>query len=490
MNAHINPVSRRFPRLSWAWPAGGRHLLITAAICPDDDRAFAAIQQWLHETDLDAATFAEHRLLASITTRFDQRLMPHDEYPRLCGLQRLNWTKSRMAISATKPALEMMVDAGLQIILLKGACRVALDITEQKSRTSYDLDLLLDPEDFVHAFEILAKDGWKSTRGESVLGLRARLSSVRARNFKKGRFGDIDLHKAGYHNTRANDALDQHLLHDVLPVQFYGLKVFIPSTEERIALAIGHGGWDGHSHSDWLVDLAGILEKETVDWDKFTKIIRGRKLQEQAAIALSYLSQEIGVHIPTEVRLEICDWRVLSAPSRIGAMLLAKESESMSRGQKLVRSMVRGLHRSRSSGRDKSQDTSIFRALTKTTNQHSLTECALTHQITIPDIPPTGTLSFNITIDMPAPRKRRRIELELNGAHRNICHLQIFHIWTSEGNVSARFRGEVVVTPEDWPLNLTALPGKLLVHTSGGGEREKHDAVPFRVRTSDFRYKG
>jgi hypothetical protein len=151
-------ASHRFPSLSWAWPQGGRHLLIVAAICPDEDRAFEAIQQWLRETDLDDATFAEHRLLSAITTRFDARLAHHPEYARLCGLQRLNWTKSRMAVSTAKPALQKMVDAGLSVILLKGACRIALDIAEQKSRTSYDLDLLLNHSDFANAIEILAQD--------------------------------------------------------------------------------------------------------------------------------------------------------------------------------------------------------------------------------------------------------------------------------------------------------------------------------------------
>ncbi|SEK55173.1 nucleotidyltransferase family protein [Pacificibacter marinus] len=476
-------VSRWFPRLAWAWPKGARHQLITAAICPDEDRAFAAIQQWLHDTDLDDATFAEHRLLAAITTRFDQRLKPHAEYARLCGLQRLNWTKSRMAVGASKPALEHLVNAGLRVVLLKGACRVALDLAEQKSRTSYDLDLLVNPNDFSQGFEILAKDGWNSARGESVLGLRARLSSIRARNFKKGRFGDIDLHKTAYHTANSHAALDDALFQEAQPAEFYGLNVFIPSPEERIAMAIGHGGWDGHSHSDWLVDVAGILEKESIDWDKFTIIINGRNLKHQTAIALSYLANDIGLDIPTPMLDAVCRWRVASAPSRVAVMFLAKEHSSMTLAQKAVRSVFHTFHRARYSGRDKDKDTSAFRAFTKRANASDKGAYVFKQTVPAKDTTQAGIYAFKISIEIPAQKRRRRIEFELNGAQRNICHLQALHLRKSDVPISARFHGKIQINPNDWPLSLEALPGKFMFDEPTPADREKYGELPFKINS-------
>lgn len=483
-------VSRRFPRLAWAWPDGGRHLLIMAAICPDDDRAFAAITQWLQDTDLDDATFAEHRLLAAITTRFDARLAHHPEYARLCGLQRLNWTRSRMAISTCRPALEQMVDAGLQVILLKGACRVALDMSEQKSRTSYDLDLLLGPADFDRAFEILAADGWQSTRGESALGLRARLSSVRARNFKKGRFGDIDLHRHAYHTARSQDDCDAQLFRDIQPVTFYDQPVFIPGPEERLAMAIGHGGWDGQSHSDWLVDVARILQTEQVDWDKFLHIITARRLRGAAAIALSYLDQAIGLPVPDAICDGICREAVIPKPSQVAAVLLAKEAESLSRGQNLARACVVSYHRIWHSGRDKGADTPVFRALTKTTGGDPAAQYALSQPVALPEAAQAGRWQFAITVAMPAPQRRRRIEMELNSADRNICHLQAFHLRKKADVVLARFSGEIVTQPDDVSLVISALPGKLIENAEGGADQEKYGAIPFAVTKADFRFRG
>lgn len=482
-------VSRSFPRLAWAWPQGARNQLITAAICPDEDRAFAAIEQWLHDTDLDDATFAEHRLLATITTRFDRRLAPHPEYARLCGLQRLNWTKSRMAIGASKPALEKLIDAGVRVVLLKGACRVALDSAEQKSRTSYDLDLLVSDDHFAESFEILAKDGWNSARGESVLGLRARISSIRARNFKKGRFGDIDLHKTAYKAQNSHAELDDALLREARCVKFYGLDVYVPSAEERIAMAIGHGGWDGHSHSDWLVDVAGILAKEPIDWDVFIKIIQGRNLIHQSAIALSYLANEIGVFVPEAVLDAICRWRVVSAPQRVALMLMAKEQSNMTSLQKVVRSVLHTVHRARYSGRNTDTDTSAFRAFARPIKTGRSDAYVFGQTLYENEVTQAGTYAFKVSLEMPSQKRRRRIEFELNGAERNICHLQALHLRKSETPLRAKFRGTIQINSGDLPLRLEALPGKLMIGEAKPADKEKYAEVPFEIKSLVLRRK-
>ncbi|WP_342071653.1 nucleotidyltransferase family protein [Yoonia algicola] len=481
--------SRRFPNLAWAWPQGGRNQLVVAAICPDEARAFAAIESWLHETDLDDATFAEHRLLAAITTRFDDRLKKHKEYARLNGLQRLNWTRSLMAMSAAKPALQEMVSAGLRLILLKGACRVALDVSEQKSRTAYDLDLLLSPSDFVGAFEILAANGWVSTRGESVLGLRGRISSVRARNFKHGRFGDIDLHQSAYHIANQSENIDRALLDDVQPAQFYGLPVFVPSPEERLAMAIGHGGWDGHSHSDWLVDAARIVNVDGVDWDKFCKIIKCRKLSGPTAIALSYLSTEVGLNISSEVLREVCGRTNLASPAQISAMFLAKDTGKLTSAQRTIRRAFENFHKLKHSGRDKMQDTPLFRAVTKPGSSAAATAGVLEQQL-VPDTQAkAGLWSFNVTLNVKAPPKRRRIEFEINSPTRNLCHLQAFHLRKSGDHTMMRFKGQIELKKDDFPCVLSALPGKLVEAPDGSAEHQKYGIVPFSVLAADFTHQ-
>ncbi|WP_204310774.1 hypothetical protein, partial [Escherichia coli] len=74
--------------------------------------------------DIDHVSFREHRLLAAISDRFGRKLAAHPAYPRLVGLQKMLWTKSRMAMREAEPALSAMVEAGCTVMLIKGASRV------------------------------------------------------------------------------------------------------------------------------------------------------------------------------------------------------------------------------------------------------------------------------------------------------------------------------------------------------------------------------
>lgn len=490
MSGDPKVISRRFPNLAWAWPEGGRHQLLMAAICPDEDAAFQAIKDWLAATDLNDATFAEHRLLSAITTRFGDRLADIPEYGRLCGLQRLNWTKSRMAVAAATPALQAMVDKGIRLILLKGSCRIALDPAEQKARTSYDLDLLLTPDDFVSAFEVLSANGWQSTRGESVMGLRARISSVRARNFKKGRFGDIDLHQHAYHYANADPDCDQRIFEECGDVDYYGVPAYVPCPEERLAMAIGHGGWDGHAHSDWLVDVARILEREAVDWDKLRLILRARGLAGPAAIALSYLENGVGFPIPHEIGDDLRGTTGRARLQQIPSLFLAKDVAILSKSQKAARGLVEAARRARYSGRDKTEDAPVFRSLVKGCNAAFAVPLTLQHRIDQAAPITPGQYRFVVIAEMDLCPIRRRIEFEINSDRRNICHLQAFQLRKRGGRGQVVFKGRIDLRADDTALCLMALPGKLIEEPGDTAQMRKYGAVPFAVRSIEFERLG
>ena len=95
-----------YPKWSWAFPAGSHHQLVLAAIGRDDSRSLAAARSWLTAHDINDAQFRDHRLLLAIVARFGQELRDHSAYPRLIGLQRMLWTKSRLAIQEATPSLQ------------------------------------------------------------------------------------------------------------------------------------------------------------------------------------------------------------------------------------------------------------------------------------------------------------------------------------------------------------------------------------------------
>ncbi|RUY76035.1 nucleotidyltransferase family protein, partial [Mesorhizobium sp. M7A.F.Ca.CA.001.10.2.1] len=243
-------------------------------------------------------SFREHRLLAAISDRFGRKLAGHAAHPRLVGLQKMLWTKSRMAMREAEPALKAMADGGADIMLIKGASRIALNASAQRGRVAHDIDILVRPRDMAAVFDILRDRDWQIASGVSAQYLRTRLASLRSMNFFKGRFGDIDLHQLGYDGSQTSAEDDLAIWQRAVPAQFSGVAVFVPSPADRMALAIAHGGLDAHTHSDWLVDCAVAIHGEDVDWDTFLDIVGRRGLAVPAAVALSYLTFEIGIPVP------------------------------------------------------------------------------------------------------------------------------------------------------------------------------------------------
>jgi len=125
--AKLRRIGRRFPDYGWSWPTGSLDQLLKAALLPDEEAASLCAARWLDENDIDKVSFREHRLLAAISDRFGRKLAGHKAYPRLVGLQKMLWTKSRMAMREAEPALQAMVEAGCAVMLIKGASRIAVN---------------------------------------------------------------------------------------------------------------------------------------------------------------------------------------------------------------------------------------------------------------------------------------------------------------------------------------------------------------------------
>src|SRR6188472_3432910 len=139
MARSVRHIGRRFPDYGWSWPTGKLDQLLKAALLPDKEAACQHAARWLDENDIDLVSFREHRLLAAISDRFGRKLAAHPAYPRLVGLQKMLWTKSRMAMREAEPALQAMADGGADIMLIKGASRVALNASAQRGRVAHDI---------------------------------------------------------------------------------------------------------------------------------------------------------------------------------------------------------------------------------------------------------------------------------------------------------------------------------------------------------------
>ncbi|MBN9221036.1 MAG: nucleotidyltransferase family protein [Mesorhizobium sp.] len=486
MAALLRRISRRFPDYGWSWPTGGLDQLLKAALLADEVAARHAATRWLSEHDIDQASFREHRLLAAISDRFGKALAGHPAYPRLVGLQKMLWTKSRMAMREAEPALRAMTDAGCTVMLIKGASRIALNASAQRGRVAHDIDILVRPRDLQAAFDVLRGRDWQIATGVSPQYLRTRLASLRSMNFFKGNFGDIDLHQLAYDGSQQSSEDDLAIWQRAAAAEFSGVRVVVPSSADRIALAIAHGGLDAHTHSDWLVDCAVAIRGGDVDWDVFLDIVAKRGIEVAAAVALSYLALEIGVAVPEAALARVVGMADGTGLSRWSAMLQAKPRTDFGRLVWLSRGFAKQLRLKRKSGRLRQEPAAKAWRGKRVSRAPQAVRSPPVFSQAIPCPKAPGEMMLDIVVSVGVPPVRRRIEMEINAGDDHVARLRAMVISRSGKERLLHFRGQVTLDGERQTLTLEARPSRQFRQWDDAKAVAAYGALPFQLISAEF----
>lgn len=466
----------RFPNPGWAWPQNRLDKLIFAAIATDRNAALKEFRVWLDQTDIDDVEFREHRLLAAITERFGNDLADLPEYPRLVGLQRMLWTKSRMAIAETKPILRQFSDQKIPMMLLKGAARLALNPENQKSRISHDLDILIPPSHFGQALKILALNKWQSSSGESHLRIDARKDSLRAMNFFSGRFGDIDLHQWAFGVSEPIEEAEKLLWENAQPANYFGIDLLVPAASERTSLAICHSGLDAHNHSDWMVDCAHYVQEPDFDWDRLAATIKTAEISVPAEVTFSYLQSRIGVKIPEDFISKFIDHHRNKFWRRATEALQTKPRTDWTFTVKTARGIAKML-RLRKHRKAEPSVITVQGKIIEKCDHSDLTDKIISHLVDVS----AGDFRFELDIEMQLSVPARRIELELNTDKRHLARLQLRLLRRKKGRFKLRYSGNVRIEDGDTNLWLEARPGRYIYANAPAKMVERYQEIPFHI---------
>jgi hypothetical protein len=475
-----------FPKWSWAFPGGDHHQLLLAAIGSHHAQSLAAARNWLYTQDVDTAQFRDHRLLLAIVARFGQELRDHSAYPRLVGLQRMLWTKSQLAIREATPSLHRLRGAGIELLLIKGVSRRAVDEAAGKQRVAWDIDVVVKPDCMQGAFDILIAENWSPAPGTSHQYLREHLASTRSINLFRGDFGDLDLHSRPFHPGQGGENEDAALWEASQTISFAGTSVFVPSSEDRIALAIAHGGLDGHTHSDWLVDCAPILRADMCDWERLQAILLSRHLAVPAAIAFHYLKDALDFDIPISFLKELSSGAIRRPFAIYSGLIQARPKDRMGPLGQVLRAIakkqrkVAGIRRMPARIKDRELSVRRVRCNRRDTPEAFVWSYCLDRPV---ECRRQGTLDINILLDVRSTSTRRRIEMEINSASTHFCRIRFRHWIKKQGPLRLRLSGTIVNPAADETLELVSRPSKQLRSYANASERERYERVPFRVIT-------
>lgn len=281
------------------WPPAETTWLLAAALHPDPDAARAAWRAWDDPGRFDATNWAQLRVFPIVARRLPELGLDSTLLPRLIGVRRFLWTKSRILHRSVTPLLKLLLDAGIPLVLTKGAARIALDPAEALERYSHDVDALVPEADWDRAASLLMDAGMtpeKLTRAE-VLNIRQRYHGIGLQLAE----ANIDLH---LHAMKRNRCLgdDDGLRARAVPGVFAGLPVHVPGAEDRLVMAIGHGLLHSPGRpTDWAFDAAAALATPGFDWGLVEREVVRRGLSAFGVSALRYLRQELAQPVPEAV---------------------------------------------------------------------------------------------------------------------------------------------------------------------------------------------
>lgn len=477
---------RSFPNYSWAWPRGSVEELIRAAAWTDGAKAAALFQSWMKNHDIDAVTHAEHRLLVSVASRFPEQQVPVDHRPRLMGLQRMLWSKSRFSLKAAEPALKKLRNAGIDVLVFKGAARSAMNMADLKGRIAHDVDILVRQGDFKTALRLLMDDNWRASNGRSAAYCQAAAAAIRGINLFRGEFGDIDLHQRLLHQYTVLDDSEEDLWGRAQSVSFLGCDVYVASPTDQLIIAIAHGGLDGHSHSDWMVDCAHLVEDNDIDWDLFVSTCKRLDIMAHAAIVLSFMVSRLDADIPHRVLdLVVTSGRrpILSLCSALFQAHPKHEHNLFGLGGRTLAKQARLYKARRQMRRATDLQTIVLRPLRRTKELKDAPPRMVLHDLDVP----AGAGSMSIVVEFEACPVKRRFMLELNEGSIHLASLTYRHSG-AKGPVTLHANLDIPDREDGKGFSATmeSRPSQHLKHPGDADEVLRYNAMPFAILDVTF----
>jgi Uncharacterised nucleotidyltransferase len=479
-------LSRGHTVFCWAWPKNSIDHLLQAAAHADDDAARAAWRQWAHGRDLDDVRFNEMRLLAAVAPRLNRLDPAHGARSRIVGIERMLWSRSQVVLRDIQPALELLRQEHIDMMVLKGAARAAREASALKLRFVNDVDILVAPHDFRRAFDLLDAAGWRSTATGTSHFQRAQLDRVHGVNLIQGNFADLDIHRSAFHEPHMSLEEDSWMWDRSQAGSLAECPVRVPSATDTVILALAHGGPSGHRTSDWLLDMVAAVNSGGVDWKLWQEIIERRHLEASAAVSLTYLADKLGCPIPGDT-LEWTVGRARRAPVALATgLLLSRPKDSLSPPLKLARLVTKAWRTRREQRKSRGAESAgVTRRARPRWGAAVGDPAPAVHQTTIrpPDRQPDGRWQgiVDVTLALPTLKRARRIEFELHTEQRHVARVTYRKLTAHARRLTLHFRAPVTLEPEERELLLEAAPGRGLRPNAPRNLADRYAPVPFSV---------
>jgi hypothetical protein len=241
-----------------------------------------------------------YRLLPLMYRNLLARGVGREELTDLQAIHRQAWSINQQLLRRSHSVAHNFIEAGIDVMLLKGAALLATLDVDAGVRPMADVDLLVRPRDAGPALEIATTLGWRVDRPQDLVGGLQRYQRIRHGIGLSDVSGyELDLH--WWPLVESSKSVD--LWSSARPSTFGDSPVLVPGLADQFVIACIHGtGWYA-APVRWISD-AVLLERAAgpeMDWPLVVERVASLDVSQRMFRCLMLLRDEFGVQVPEAV---------------------------------------------------------------------------------------------------------------------------------------------------------------------------------------------
>ncbi len=264
----------------------------------------------------------EHGVLPLLAVRLrdlDDSIVPAEMRQRL-----LEWQRSQMIFTLSLTAelfrlLNCFATSGLEVLLTKGPVLAARCYGDPGSRQYLDLDLIVRGKDIHRATETMIALGYEA---------KVPLKAIEAKKlpgeyvFTQRDTGIlVEFHTEHTFRYHPRPLPVEKLFERRACVPFDGHDVPALSTEDELILICIHGAKHFWTRLMWIADVAALVSRQNVDWDRAMAAGREVGAQRMLRVGLRLAADVLGARLPAQVAGDV---RADRAAERVAAQITSR----------------------------------------------------------------------------------------------------------------------------------------------------------------------
>lgn len=278
--------------------------MLRAALLSGDVGKDAA-RDWLEGADFHRLGKATRGILPILYERLRKDGFEDPLMPTLKGVKRHTWYNNRRLFHHGGTAIRLLKQAGIDVMVIKGAAMVIDYYLDESLRPMEDLDILVRYADKKSAVRLLIENGWEMSSQNNLTA-----QYIKEGLYEIGKSVDL-IHPIGIHldlhwnltHFCLGDNTDHDFWAKACDATFEGQLVKVLNPSDQLFHVLVHGAaWSSISPIRWIPDAVTILNRcPNFDWGRLIEQADQRSLSFMVRNALRNMDSYCRGLVPLNV---------------------------------------------------------------------------------------------------------------------------------------------------------------------------------------------